>query len=316
VARLIEGRYGCDIYGEVIETVRRFGRRQDSRNGVVYDLSDITISLESPLNALPVGCGRNLNPRIAAAEALQLIGGFTEPEWLCRIAPQFSRFREDIVIGSSKSPWFHGSYGMRISTSNQLEVAYRRLYSTPETRQAVVTLWDPKMDTEEDHLDYPCTVALNFRLSGTHYRQHDRLNMQVLMRSNDVWLGLPYDLFQFTQLQLTMCNVLSVQPGTYTHTAWSMHLYLTDLEKSYNVTDTLNTPKLMPHVRGFGGRGEHFIEARDRARHTALRVIEDPTESEKWYLDTLKDFPINPSSVDVAPDPDRDGAGAGEAQPV
>lgn len=263
-------------------------------------MPDLTIELESPLNALPIGTGRKLNPRIAAAEALQLIGGFTEPEWLCRIAPQFKQFREDIKVGSTSSPWFHGAYGMRVSTSNQLEVAYRRLYNSPSTRQAVVTLWHPESDAEDGHLDYPCTVALNFRLSGTHYRQHDRLNMQVLMRSNDAWLGLPYDMFQFTQLQLTLCTVLGVQPGTYTHTAWSMHLYFTNLDQSYEVTDSLDSATLMPHVRGFGSRGEHFIEARQRARDTALQVIHNPTESERWYLDTLREFPIN-----LAPDVDE-----------
>ena len=263
--------------------------------------------LESPLNALPLGCGRKLNPRIAAAEALQLIGGFSQPEWLCRIAPQFKRFREDI----GKVPWFHGAYGVRILTNNQLDVAYRRLRSAPSTRQAVITLWQPEFDTEDGHLDYPCTVALNFRLGGTQYRQHDQLDMQVLMRSNDAWLGLPYDMFQFTQLQLTLCNALNANPGTYTHTAWSMHLYRSDLDRSYDVTDTLEPATLLPHVRGFGVPGEQLSEACDRARRTALQTINNPTESEKWYLDTLRAFPVN-----VAPDPGGDGARAGEAQPV
>lgn len=322
MARIIEGQYGCQVYGEVIDTIRRHGRRTSSRNGVVYDLPDVTISLESPLNALPLGCGRNLNPRIAAAEALQLIGSFSEPDWLCRIAPQFDRYREDVRVSlgctvdslTKVERLFHGSYGDRIG--DQLESVVSKLRETPDTRQAVVTLWNPERDNEPGHLDYPCTVALNFRRSGRLYRQSDRLDMQVLMRSNDVWLGLPYDMFQFTQLQLTLCNVLDLEPGRYTHTAWSMHLYMTNYDESYSVTDVITPTQVLPHVQGIGNRhlitpNEAYHHTRDRARGLALQNLVDWTVSEAWYLDTLRSFPI-----DVESDENRDGGGDGEAQPV
>lgn len=318
MARIIHGQYGCHIYGEVIDIIRRQGRRRDSRNGLTYDLPDVTIALESPLYALPLNCGRNLNPRIAAAEALQLIGGFSEPDWLCRIAPQFDRYREDFEVWascSSVSPrktlrLFHGAYGNRVGL--QLEHVIDKLTRDRNTRQAVVTLWNPAHDNEDGHLDYPCTVALGFRIDD------DYLDMRVTMRSNDVWLGLPYDMFQFTQLQLSLCNALDLLPGRYTHTAWSMHLYASNLEESYNVTDNLGAPySSLLDVHGVGSRDlvDHngpFIHMRDRARDVALqRKLTDLTVSEAWYLDTLREFPI-----DVAPSAPRDGEGDRSEKPV
>ena len=318
MARIIYGQYGSQVYGEVIDTVRHFGNRRSSRNGDTYDLPDLTIALESPLNALPLGCGRKLKPAIAAAEALQLIGAFTEPDWMCRIAPQFDRYREDVSVAQSCTEpclhsktirLFHGAYGMRIGS--QLEHVIAKLNADVNTRQAVVTLWDTSLDNRPDHLDYPCTVALGFSVDDD-----DHLDMRVTMRSNDVWLGLPYDMFQFTQLQLSLCNVMGLLPGTYTHTAWSMHLYLHNIEESYDVTDVVAPHRTLPNVHGVGNRllvdrNGAFTHMRDRARALALRELTDWTVSEAWYLDTLREYPI-----DVAPDADSDGAGAGEAQPV
>lgn len=244
-----------------------------------------------------------MNPRIAAAEALQLTGGFSEPAWLCRIAPQFERFREDFKVDLTETaeyprtervPWLHGAYGNRIMNSFQLEAAVRRLRADSTTRQAVVTLWRPEVDTEDGHLDYPCTVALNFRRDG---RILDKLNMQVLMRSNDAWLGTPYDIFMFTQLQLTLCNVLNLQPGTYTHTAWSLHLYETNVEESYNVTDSVITrPARMEHVAGVGRAwsGASLADTQLRARQLALTPdqVGDPTDGERWYVDLLREFSL------------------------
>ena len=64
--------------------------------------------------------------------------------------------------------------------------------------------------------------------------------MNTVMRSNDAWLGLPYDMFQFCQLQLTLCNSLDLIPGTYRHTALSMHLYLRNVSEASKVQAPVN----------------------------------------------------------------------------
>lgn len=237
--------------------------------------------------ALPLGTGRNLSRRVAAAEALQLIGGFSDPSWLCKISPQFEKYRED-------AGGFWGAYGNRVQQSGvqQLKQVVAKLDKDPTTRQAVVTLWDPVLDNVQGKKDYPCTVAFNFRCSGRLYRQHNRLDMHVLMRSNDAWLGLPYDMFQFTQLQLTLCNVLQLEPGKYTHHAWSLHLYLTNLEESYDVTDYVPPNTVLDkieHPIGVGILGQDIQTTINRAGNLAHGIYNtaDMTTSERWYLDVL-----------------------------
>lgn len=55
--------------------------------------------------------------------------------------------------------------------------------------------------------------------------RHDQLHMFTNMRSNDVFVGLPHDLFCFTMLQELVARSLSVEVGTYKVAIGSLHLY-------------------------------------------------------------------------------------------
>lgn len=281
MALTVEGRSGQAVYGEVLENVRRYGKRRQSRNGLTFELEDVTIFLDTPLNALPLGTGRGLNRKVAAVEALQLIGGFSDPDWAVKHAPGLAPYRDP-------DGRFYGAYGTRIG--NQLDHVADKLKADPLTRQAVITLWNPLTDNEPGHADYPCTIAIGFSLVG---HALDRLNMRVQMRSNDAWLGLPYDMFQFGQLQLTLCNVLGVEPGAYAHSAWSLHLYEANLEASYDVTEAL--PKHPTHAQlAFQptgvGIGLDSLGARLLAHTIAYEPFDSEiktSESERWYINVI-----------------------------
>ena len=229
---------------------------------------------------MPLYTGRNLSRKVAAVEALQLIGGFSDPDWAIKHAPGLKPYMDP-------DGTFYGAYGERIG--RQLEAVYTKLQNSPLTRQAVITLWDPDRDNEPWHLDYPCTVAIGFSLVG---HALDRLNMRVQMRSNDAWLGLPYDMFQFGQLQQTLANILGVTSGQYAHSAWSMHIYEENLAESYNVVEVAMA--IAPQLRdrqplGFGaahdapGNVQFGVQqiAMGYANYDLLSV------SEKWYADAL-----------------------------
>lgn len=302
MARTIEGRTGQDVYVEVLETIRRHGQRRSSRNGPVLNLEDVTIVLESPYHALPLGTGRQLNRKIAAVEAMQLIGGFSDPKWAAEHAPNLTRWLEP-------SGHFWGGYGHRIG--EQLGDVYDKLTEDPSTRQAVITLWDPDLDNQPGKLDYPCTIGIGFSIVRDH------LNMRVVMRSNDAWLGLPYDMFQFGQLQLTLCNLLDLEPGSYVHNAWSLHLYEEHHEVSYRVTDHVKPANFTSvheeQPTGFGNdtRGVGVELLRDRIYHLAMGDPKvHPFDNERWYTDVLH------GQTYVGGDQDPDGADAGNAEPV
>lgn len=109
------------------------------------------------------------------------------------------------------------------------EYAKQCLIQDKDTRQAVMAFALPE-HRWMGNKDQVCTIAGNWLIRDS------RLNLHITMRSNDLGRGLPYDITWFVSLINKMHNELlptypDLQPGTYTHTAWSMHLYTKDLEQ-------------------------------------------------------------------------------------
>lgn len=276
--KFIEISQGQTGYAEVIRHVLSQGSFRSPRGERTLDLGPTTVQMWSTANALPTGTGRGLNRKIAAAEAVQLIGGFSDPKLITWAAPVFNNYAED--DGN-----FHGAYGLRIGL--QTKYVVDKLKQDPETRQAVITLWDPDLDNIPGKRDYPCTVALNFQLTeGGH-----SLDMNVLMRSNDAWLGFPYDIFQFTQLQTSIARALDVFPGRYTHTAWSFHIY----EKNIPAAEELVAPSAEGPIRvwtpdGIGRLNDSIATIQSRAKLIAYQDLPDMTQSEMWYRQQFHGF--------------------------
>lgn len=280
--KLIDGQSG---YRSILAHVLEHGEPRSPRGLNTYDAGYTTIEFTSPYDMLAVGVGRKLSKRVAAAEAIQLIGGFSNPELLLSASPNFARYVEP--YGN-----FWGAYGRRIGL--QLPLVVRKLTEDHDTRQAIITLWDPDLDNMPGKKDYPCTLALGFSISK------QQVDLDVTMRSNDVWRGLPYDIFQFTQLQHTVANVLGRHVGRYRHHTYSLHLYAEDLKEAHEVAysdDLILNDHLQP--TGFGNRtGEDVHGAMIRARGIAEgkfaeevevvgKGLELMDESERWYYDAL-----------------------------
>lgn len=265
-------------YVELVNVVRNRGRLCYPRGMETLELQDVTFTVDDLTNTIPTRVNRKPNLKIAAIEALQLIGGVSTPELTVAASPAFAKFRE--LDGN-----FWGAYGMRVNT--QVGYVVDKLRKDSESRQAVITLWDPNKDNEEGKRDYPCTITLGFRI------RKDKLNASVTMRSNDVWLGTCYDVFQFTQLQHTIANMLGIEVGTYAHTAWSLHLY----EEHYEASS-----KLDPHPSGV-----NFIptglascdEAADILSGQFTDPESDITISRKWYEELIEQVYERINETDV-----------------
>jgi thymidylate synthase len=112
----------------------------------------------------------------------------------------------------------NSNYGWQWSRNNQLDFIVNELTLNPNSRRAFITIYDGK-EHSEHKLDTPCTLNIGFNI------QHGKLNMSVLMRSNDLWFGFCNDQFCFSNLQVHLANVLNLEIGSYFHFANNLHLY-------------------------------------------------------------------------------------------
>lgn len=109
------------------------------------------------------------------------------------------------------------------------EWAKESLIKDKDTRQAILRFSLPE-HSWMGVKDFTCTLHGNFLI------RNDELLLSVVMRSNDLTLGLVYDLPWFCSLMDKMIEELkpyypNLKKGHYTHTVHSLHIYERDEQK-------------------------------------------------------------------------------------
>lgn len=272
---VIEARTGREAVYEVCRRVLSQGRVVSPRGQPTMELSPVHIELADPADTLPDGINRaKLLPAIAAAEALQNVAGVACPGLMSRISSFFPK---------PTGRWGEGveTYGPRVGPQMRDVVALLR--RDPYSREAVVSVWRAG-DVTGGQAHNLCTVSLQFLVRA------GRLDLLVNMRSNDAWYGLCYDLFQFSQVQLTVARCLSIPAGRYFHSAASLHLYKRHWDAAAMLT---------PAPPGYEGRRHwgigHAWQGWNTARGRALALLRgelphSATVNEQWYADTLAPY--------------------------
>jgi thymidylate synthase len=175
----------------------------------------MVVDMRHPVLRVP---DRSLSYKFMAAEAFWILSGDDRVE---TIAPYNSRIKDFSDDGER----FFGAYGPKIKA--QLPYIVEKLLADEDSRQAGLTIW---RECPPQTKDVPCTVAIFFNI------RNGKLNANVFMRSSDVWLGVPYDVFNFSMLSHLVCGLLNehrpmtglVSPGKLYLTAASSHLYETN----------------------------------------------------------------------------------------
>jgi thymidylate synthase len=157
--------------------------------------------------------------------------GRDDSEMLSAYAPRYQEFSNDgKAMGAYGKRWTHNpGIACKGRCRSSLRVARDLLLKKVEDRRAVVTMFDSGDIVEAERgewKDIPCTISMQF------LAREGALHAQVSMRSNDAWLGVPYDVHCFCQVQALMAAALDLDLGQYTHVVGSMHLYEPNFEKA------------------------------------------------------------------------------------
>ena len=201
-----------DLMRQVITEIYAHGLPITPTRGPALELAGVLLNLRNPRARLsrtetrgkPYSCLGELCWYLAASDELSFIQYYL---------PKYG----DNADGGC----LHGAYGPRLFGSagaSQFHTVSDLLRRKPASRRAVVQLFDAQ-DLQQAHSDIPCTCTLQFLI------REGRLNLYTSMRSNDIYLGLPHDIFCFTMIQEILARTLSVRLGSYRHFVGSLHLY-------------------------------------------------------------------------------------------
>ena len=213
----------CDTVTEAFDwwydKLVRMNDSQESRDGEVHGeiINAITV-ISDPTRNICKSDIRKLSMRYAIGEFLWYLSGNNHLSEIQKYTDNWDRMSDDGVhVNSNYGHCIKYKYGF-----DQFGYVYNMLKDKPKTRQAVIHIKEPSMAASKD---VNCTVCLQF------FIRDNKLYMTTYMRSNDIWLGFPYDVFQFCNLQILLSMKLGVELGSYTHIAGSLHLYERDVKK-------------------------------------------------------------------------------------
>lgn len=211
-----------DLLHSAIEAVLERGERVSPTKGPNRELRAVTLQLTNPRARLSRSESRG-KVFSALGELLWYLSGSNATGHITHYIPRYSKYDEGGII--------FGGYGPRLrGGTDQLATVIDLLRERPTTRRAVVQIFD-RTDLIEPHEDVPCTCMLQF------LHRERGLDLIVYMRSNDVFIGLPHDVFCFSMIQELVARSVGAQLGQYIHVAGSLHLYDEDAQRARHFLD-------------------------------------------------------------------------------
>jgi thymidylate synthase len=202
--------------------------RQLGRGGSTSELLHVTLQVHDSRQRWVVSRNPGLSVAFAIVEVIGILNGRQDSAYLNFFNPKLPKF-----AGSGSQ--YHGAYGFRLRTNfglDQLVRASDALRYNPESRQVVLQIWDPARDLPTENGapasdDIPCNICSMLKI------RDGKLEWSQIMRSNDLFRGLPYNFVQFMSLQEVVAGWVGVEPGTYTHFSDSLHVYEGDMELEF-----------------------------------------------------------------------------------
>ncbi len=221
---VIDARNVNDAYVVGYSLIVSQGIERNSRNGIVLEFpSPVATMYEKPQERVLFCPNRNANPFFHLMESLWMLHGRNDLEFVHMFNKRMKDYSDDGIK-------FHAAYGHRWRAHfcfDQLKHIIRILSKDPDSRRAVLQMWDPVADLGKDLKDLPCNTTIYFRISS-----NNNLDMTVCNRSNDViWGTYGANVVHMSILQEYIASMLHLEIGYYYQFSNNFHAYTKILNK-------------------------------------------------------------------------------------
>lgn len=238
-----------DAYIQAARLIESQGSVSQSEKGTTKAVKRATICVANPKERYVTLDGRNNSIAAAIAETFWVLSGSKVISgWLEYFLHRAPLYSDDGVT------WTR-AYGPMLYQHNQWAGVIKYLEANPETRQAVLSIFDPAQESYDaikfnhgtPHIkDRSCNNMLYFDVN----QETKQLDLTVINRSNDVSYGVfTINFFEFSFLQeLTALYLHTKHPtkfaegiGNYTLFSNNLHVYLANdpvaAEKGNNLAE-------------------------------------------------------------------------------
>jgi thymidylate synthase len=167
------------------------------------------------------------------------------------------------LIGSPNKPSSYVDY----DTTNQVHKLIEGLKNDPASRRHIISLWN--IDDTWDMALQPCVWHSQFLI------KEGKLNLIVGIRSNDVALGQPFNIFQYYVLQRMIAQVTGYELGQLIFNINDTHIYerhIPTIKKQVKLKP-YDAPTLWinPDIKNFDDFTIDDFDLRDYNYHPSLK---------------------------------------------
>ena len=170
----------------------------------------------------------------------------TEFEWFMNGETNIQRFRDAGVKiwdawadenGDLGPVYGHQMRNFNNQNIDQMQMLIKNLIEDPDSRRHIISLWNPAQ-LDEMRLP-PCYLYFQF------FVDNGKLNMFVVQRSGDLFLGIPYDIALFTKILLYVSEKVNLKANWLEISIVDAHIYNNQHEAihKYLLEDTFDTPE-------------------------------------------------------------------------
>ncbi|OLF18468.1 thymidylate synthase [Actinophytocola xanthii] len=187
----------------------------------------VTFTIADPVRRHVAVPSRRTNIIFNFAEALWYLAGSDSLDFIKYYAPSIANY-------SANGRTLDGTaYGPRVfrhmGRVDQWQNIIRTLREDPDSKRAVIQIFEAYELTVPDNIDVACTLALQFMI------RENALHCVGFMRANDAFRGVVSDIFSFTFMLELLAGQLGLSVGTYTHQVGSFHVYESDAGWAHEV---------------------------------------------------------------------------------
>jgi len=229
-------------YIDLVKRILRDGERRSNRTGMdtIQVLGNYMVF--EMAHGFPLLTTKRVNWKSCFAEMLGFLRGYdsaaqfrelgtnvwdananTNEEWLANPV----RKREDDlgrIYGVQARRWAAG----RSKPVDQLRKVYDDLRAREDDRREIITHWNPG---EMDLMALPpCHLLYQFGFEHEGFHLNDLLSLFVYIRSNDVGLGMPFNIAGYAWLLEVMARITESVPWRLHYFSWNTHIYVDHIE--------------------------------------------------------------------------------------
>jgi thymidylate synthase len=198
-----------------LRNLTEYGTEINVRGRQTRELTSRVIRLENPTERCVTLPGRRNSIFAAAAETMWVLSGRNDLSFLTYYLERAPQFSDD------GTTWRAG-YGPRLRNWNGIDQVWevlRLLTEDPQSRRAVIVLFDPDRDFVSSK-DIPCNNWLHFLI------REGQLDLNIAARSSDlIWGFSGINAFEWSVLHEMLAKWLNVKVGKCTYLMGSLHLY-------------------------------------------------------------------------------------------